>query len=209
MFIGLTMILLTMATSLSAGVIALDGSAAVRVYKGSYLFSKVQDNGHSCVYKKNYKKIVLKCEGCGDHSDKWSISSDKVQLKDLTDDGPLWGFPITASSVAITDVIATLQERYDNGSRHSQLFDLARVTLAGNYAIHQGTWHYHNVMELIGEEKIGGGKKAVCLIGCNHDFCPPCATGIWPTKGKTGTHFFKTIAEATKKTHSQGSVSCS
>ena len=211
-FISLASISLILTTSLSAGVV--DWSSSVQVHEGRYLFATVQDNGHSCLYGKQYKSVVVKCEGCDDSDDPKVPDSfrGKVPLKDVLDSSGT-AISIIASSIAIGDVMATLQERYDNDSKHRNLFELAEGTLAGKYAIYRGTWHYYKLMELIGEKKLLPAIFPIkCLIACSHDFCRPCTRGIWgPEHGKKedrGTSYLEVISKVAKETHSSESVSC-
>ena len=208
-FISLASISLIMTTSLSAGVV--DWSSSVQVHKGRYLFATVQDNGHSCLYSKQYKAIVVSCKGCDDSDDpKVPSSGDRVPLKDVLDSSG-YAPSITGRSIAIDDVMATLQERYDNDRKHRHLFELAEGTLAGEYAIYRGTWHYYKLLALIGK-KNPPRSNVSCPLMCHHNLCPPCTRGIWgPEHGEKrdrGTPLLEVISKVAKETHSSGSVSC-
>lgn len=208
-FISLVTISLITTTGLSAGVV--DWSSSMQVHEGRYLFATVQDNGHSCVYSKRYKAVLVTCEGCArpDEPKLPPIYSDEVPLKDVLDSSES-ATSIVARSIAIDDVIATLQERYDNDRKYSGLFELAQGTLAGKYAIYRGTRRYYRLMELIGEKKPRSYPRIKCMILCvDPGFCPPCAGG--PKHGEQrdgGTRFLDVIAKVAKETHSSGSVSC-
>ena len=206
-FISLASISLIMTTSLSAGVV--DWSSSVEVHEGRYLFATVQDNGHSCLYSKQYKAIVVSCKGCDDSDDpKVPSSGDRVPLKDVLDSSG-YAPSITGRSIAIDDVMATLQERYDNDRKHRHLFELAEGTLAGKYAIYRGTWHYYELMELIGEKPVPSPIIRRFAIACWPGF--PCAGRKGPEHGEKrdrGTPLLEVISKVAKETHSSGSVSC-
>ena len=213
-YILLTVISLLAATSLSAG--GVDYSASVQVYKGSYLFAKVQDNGQSCVYSKNYKEIIIECKGCDD-SDKPKVPGRSAIVPveyvfDSSVDTTTIATSIIARSIATDDVIDTLQELYGNDRKYHGLFDLAQGVLTGKHAIHRGTLHYYNLMEMIGEKLEPIKTGARCLIACTPPYCPPCARGEWhPRKTelvKQGTPDLEVIAKVAKETTSSGSVSC-
>lgn len=208
-YISLMAISLMLTTSLSAGVATVSSHSSIQVHKGNYLLAKVQDNGQSCVYNKRYRAVVVTCEGC-DSSDKPypSTYGDTVPLKeDVLDTSEYPISLITARSIAVDDVMATLQKRYDNAREHQDLFELTQGTLAGKYAIYQGTHRYYNLMTLIGEPP--HIQNEICLLLTRPRV--PCPKPRKPEHGeqeKTGTPLLEVIAEVAKETHSSGSVSC-
>ena len=113
---------------------------------GRILFAEVQDNGQSCLY--TFKSITASkrvSEG------KISISSvEKRIAKGAT------VRLVTARSVAIDDVMDSLESRFDNSSKNSELFSVTPEVLSGEYALFQGTVNYRLAPTLY-PRKIGSG----------------------------------------------------
>ena len=135
---------------------------------GRVLFAEVQDNGQSCVY--TFKTTVMARLADG----KVSMASIEKRI----DKGATVSL-VTAQSVAIDDVMDTLQRKFDNSGKYSELFEVTPEVLSGEYALFQGRVTF--VMSPF--HIMGRG------IGVGSDSLP-------------------SLLQASQRTHSQEAVSC-
>ena len=137
---------------------------------GSVIFAEVQDNDQSCVYSLKAATMSSKVTG-----GKISMASVKKSI----DKGAKVSLK-TAQSVAIDDVIGTLERQLDNSGRYSEVFASTPEVLSGEYALFQG------------------GFVVPLFVS---------SFGVY-RKVKISTSKNEYLSQAAQKTHSQGSVSC-
>ena len=102
-----------------------DGSSAVTM--GRVLFAEVQDNGQSCVYTLS-SRILFRTDS------KVSMASIESHIEKQSGGISL----VTSQSVAIDDVMDTLESRFDNSGKYSELFSVTPEVLSGEYGLYRG-----------------------------------------------------------------------